>query len=133
MANQHRAKIMVKSMQVIISWGFADMFVQFTEEAVDFIRSRHFAQSAAGALKLAYDTEGCGCAVNGVAALWIVANPQEDDRLAGSNRFTVFFDPRQELFFEDRLVVDRKPKQQTLVLKSSQQTYNAAMRVVDYR
>ncbi|PYI55945.1 iron-sulfur cluster biosynthesis family protein [Paenibacillus flagellatus] len=109
------------------------MNVHFTEEAAEFVRSRFFADSSAGALKLAYDTDGCGCAVNGVAALWVVDSPEEDDRLARSNVFTVFFDPRQELFFEDRLTVDRKPGQQTLVLKSSQQTYNPAMKTTDLR
>jgi uncharacterized protein YqkB len=109
------------------------MNIMFTEEASAYIRERHFVASAAGAIKLAYDTEGCGCAVNGVAALWIVDNPEEDDQLARSNLFTVFYDPKQELFFEDKLTVDRRPGQQSFVLKSTQQTYNPSMRVIDRR
>ncbi|MDF2718670.1 MAG: iron-sulfur cluster biosynthesis protein, partial [Paenibacillus sp.] len=113
--------------------GVFEMNVHFTEEAAAHIRARHFTHSAAGAIKLAYDTDGCGCAVNGVAALWIVDSPEEDDQLASSNLFTVFYDPRQELFFEDKLTVDRKPEQQSLILKSSQQTYNPSMRLIDRR
>lgn len=109
------------------------MHVQFTEEAAAYIHSRCFAENAAGAIRLAYDTEGCGCAVNGVAALWVVDSPEEGDRLAGSNRFTVCFDPLQELFFEEKLIVDRKSGQQALVLKSAGQTYNASMPVQDRR
>ncbi|GAA3406866.1 iron-sulfur cluster biosynthesis family protein [Paenibacillus hodogayensis] len=109
------------------------MYIEFTDSAAEWIRSRFFTANASGAIRLAYDTEGCGCAVNGVAALWLVASPVEDDQLARTNWFTVFYDPRQQLFFEDKLVVDRKADQQALVLKSSQQTYNASMRVIDYR
>lgn len=109
------------------------MHIYFTDEAAAFIRDRFFADTAAGAVKLAYDTDGCGCAVNGIAALWIVDRPEEDERLARSNAFTVFYDPKQAVFFEDSLVVDRKPGQQALVLKSSQQTYNAAMKTIDLR
>ena len=109
------------------------MYIHFTEAAAEYVRAKYFTDSSAGAIKLAYDTEGCGCAVNGVAAFWIVDHPDEDDRLAASNMFTVFFDPKQELFFEERLVADRKPGQQSLVLKSSQQTYNSSMRLLDYR
>lgn len=109
------------------------MYVQFTDEAAARIRDRYFVDSSAGALKLAYDTEGCGCAVSGVAALLIADSPDEDDRLAGSNVFTVFFDPRHEIFFEDRLQVGWRDETKTFVLKSSQMTYNPAMRIVDRR
>ncbi|MEF3302947.1 iron-sulfur cluster biosynthesis family protein [Paenibacillus sp. GYB003] len=109
------------------------MYVQFTDEAADFIGSKFFGSTASGALKLAYDTDGCGCAVNGVAALWIVDRPEEGDRLARSNRFTVFYDPKQSIFFEDEVTVDRKPGQPSLVLKSRQQTYNPNMKAIDFR
>ncbi|RKN86601.1 iron-sulfur cluster biosynthesis family protein [Paenibacillus ginsengarvi] len=109
------------------------MYIHFTDDAAAFIRQTYYTGTAAGALKLAYDTDGCGCAVNGVAALWLVNNPDEDDQLARSNAFTVFFDPKQAVFFEEELTVDRKPGGPTLVLKSKQQTYNSHMKTIDFR
>lgn len=109
------------------------MNIQFSEEASALLRDKYFTKSAAGALKLAYDTEGCGCAVNGVAALWIVDSPDEDDMLARSNVFTIFYDPRHEVYFEERLLVDKRGDSGAFVLKSSAQTYNPSMKVIDRR
>jgi uncharacterized protein YqkB len=109
------------------------MNIHFTDEAAAHIRDTYFAKSAAGAIKLAYDTEGCGCAVNGVAALWLVDSPEEDDMLARSNVFTIFYDPRHEVYFEERLLVDKRGDARDFVLKSSAQTYNPSMKVIDRR
>jgi len=109
------------------------MQITFTDEAAAAIGKRHFNGNGAGALKLAYDAEGCGCAVDGVAALWIVDEPGETDELADSNVFTVYFDRRHELFFEEKLTVDFRPDQMSFVLKSAGQTYNPAMRIEDRR
>lgn len=109
------------------------MVVNFTDEASAYIRERHFSDKETGIIKLVYDTEGCGCAVNGVAAIWIVSALEKGDVSADSNSFDVAVDSRQQLFFEERLVVDFRGESRSLVLKSSQQIYNPAMKITDLR
>lgn len=109
------------------------MFIQFTDEAFAFIRERCFADNASGAIRLVYDSKDCGCAANGVPTLWLVDQPEEDDRLAKSNVFTVFYDPLHEVYFEERLTIDRKPGSQVFILKSASQTYTPSLKLLDLR
>jgi uncharacterized protein YqkB len=83
--------------------------------------------------KLVYDTEGCGCAVNGMAALWIVPGPQEGDVQAESNWGRLWFEPRQEIFFEEELILDYRAGNRAFVLKSKGQIYNPLLLPVDKR
>ena len=57
-------------------------------------------------LRLLYDTEGCGCVVNGVPALQLVENPEESDRLGIGEPFQVWYQPQYEVFFEPKLRID---------------------------
>ncbi|MFD7524663.1 MULTISPECIES: iron-sulfur cluster biosynthesis family protein [Paenibacillus] len=104
------------------------MYIHFSEAAVEALTNR---LPEGAILRLFYDTEGCGCALAGVAALHIQAVHTEGDVEAQSNAFTVQYDPRKEVFFEENLSVDYMPQRGTYVLKSSQQTYNPAMRLVN--
>ncbi|MFK7691933.1 iron-sulfur cluster biosynthesis family protein [Paenibacillus sp. HJGM_3] len=85
------------------------------------------------ALKLAYDAEGCGCAVDGVTALWLVDGPEPDDRVAGGSAFNILYDKKHEVFFEDELTVDYSDARRAYTLRSKQQTYNSMMRLIDKR
>lgn len=84
-------------------------------------------------LKLAYDSEGCGCAVNGVPALWIVNDPDGDDVEASGSSYRVLFDRKHEVFFDDALTVDYNVSRRAFTLKSKQQIYNSMMRLIDKR
>lgn len=72
---------------------------------------------------LSYDTEGCGCAVNGIPVLRIISNNDLDNyyEVIESNRFTFYIRKRHTIFFEDLMTVDYK--NQNLVLASDQQIY----------
>jgi uncharacterized protein YqkB len=109
------------------------MYIHFTDEAAGFIRERYFSANNRGSVKLVYDTDGCGCAVNGIAALWIVGESDDGDSRAESNAFPAYIDSRHELFFEERVVVDFHQAKRVLMLKSDSQIYNPAMRVTDKR
>ena len=39
-------------------------------------------------LKLVFDTEGCGCSVNGVPTLWLVSTANADDLSAETESFS---------------------------------------------
>jgi uncharacterized protein YqkB len=81
-------------------------------------------------LKLIYDTEGCGCAVNGVPALQIIREANTDDRKAEGGPFEVWYDPKQEVFFEDELKVDFNEARNAYILKSDNQIYTTNMRLL---
>jgi uncharacterized protein YqkB len=82
-------------------------------------------------LRLVYDTEGCGCAVSGVPALQAVNEPLAGDQEAETDGpYAIGYDPRQEVFFEDRLVIDRAPNGDGLMLRGAGQIYTAHLRVV---
>ncbi|HZG55532.1 iron-sulfur cluster biosynthesis family protein, partial [Paenibacillus sp.] len=54
--------------------------------------------------RLVYDAEGCGCAVSGVASLWLTNAPDPDERQAETNdpAVSIFYLQRQVVFFEER-------------------------------
>jgi|HigsolmetaAR203D_1030402.scaffolds.fasta_scaffold01184_13 uncharacterized protein YqkB len=82
-------------------------------------------------LRLVYDTEGCGCAVSGVPALQAVDEPAPGETEAETDGpFAILYDPGREVFFEDRLVIDRAPDGGGLMLRGAGQIYTAHLRVV---
>jgi uncharacterized protein YqkB len=104
------------------------MRIDITPEAAD----RLAAMPGVGRrFRLVYDTEGCGCAVNGVPALQAVDEPVPGDAEAESDGpFAIGFYPRHEVFFEDRLVIDRAPDGGGLMLRGAGQIYTTNLRVV---
>lgn len=109
------------------------MFIQFTADAINKIQSIMNQNKATGKLKLAYDTDGCGCAVNGVAALWLVDVPESNDTVHACDPFEVWIDRKQEVFFEESMTIDYKAEGVRFILRSNSQTYNAHMSLVDKR
>ncbi len=107
------------------------MHISFTEPAQRIVREQ--IGDRGGQLKLVYDAEGCGCALDGIAQLWIVDGRGKDDKPADASAFPVWYEPRHEIFFEDRLRIDYDMAKKSLVLKSDNQIYNARMSLVDKR
>jgi len=82
-------------------------------------------------LRLVYDTEGCGCAVSGVPDLQAADEPAPGDLEAETDGpFAIGYDPRREVFFEDRLVIDRAPDGEGLMLRGAGQIYTSHLRIV---
>lgn len=104
------------------------MHITFTESAIQQLEPY-----AGGTLRLVYDSEGCGCAVNGVPSLWLVTNPEPKDLHADAEPFKVVFSPKHEVFFEDELKIDYRADKKSYILKSNGQIYNAGMDLIDKR
>lgn len=106
------------------------MQITFTKQALEQIDKHHIAGEEK--LKLVYDNEGCGCAVNGVPTLWIVQQPGERDLHAEGTPYEVLYEKKHEVYFEDRMTLDYRDNG-GYILKSNGQIYNANMSLIDKR
>jgi uncharacterized protein YqkB len=84
-----------------------------------------------GYLKLVYDIEGCGCAVNGVPILWFVKEIEEYDEEIKSNENSIYIDKSQQVFFDETMVIDFSVSTNCFQLKSPGQYINPRMSLVD--
>ncbi len=107
------------------------MQITFTETAVKQLAP--YISEQKGRLKLVYDTEGCGCAVNGVAALWLVDRTEAADIETDGDPYRVAYRAKDEVFFEESLKIDYHLTNKSFILKSSNQIYNANISLVDKR
>jgi uncharacterized protein YqkB len=107
------------------------MKMVWSDEAVEQLRAR-FGADVRG-FRLVYDTEGCGCAVNGVPALWAADQPGPGDVAADSEPLSLWHDPRNAIYFEDVLRVAYIPERQSFRLSSDSQTYTTRLVLVDHR
>jgi len=105
--------------------------MEWSPEAADQLRAR-FGADVPG-FRLVYDTEGCGCAVNGVPALWAVDRALPGDVAADSGTPALWLDPQQSVFFEDVLRISYLPARQSFSLTSDNQTYTTRLVLEDHR
>ena len=59
-------------------------------------------------LRLFYDTEGCGCGVNGLPTVRLEREQRETDQLVDNEDFTVVIDNQQAVFFRKEMKLDFK-------------------------
>ncbi|NBJ70230.1 MULTISPECIES: iron-sulfur cluster biosynthesis family protein [Clostridia] len=57
-------------------------------------------------LLLWYDTEGCGCGVNGMATIRFVKQRKSSYKCVFNPRMLTFVEEQQEIFFSDKLTLD---------------------------
>ncbi|MCR8631943.1 MULTISPECIES: iron-sulfur cluster biosynthesis family protein [Paenibacillus] len=107
------------------------MHITFTNQAIEQINKKM--TTGAGELKLVYDSEGCGCAANGVPTLWIVNHAEDKELRAEGTPFELVYEKKHEVYFEDRMTLDYEAGRGSFVLKSSGQIYNANMLLIDKR
>jgi uncharacterized protein YqkB len=83
-------------------------------------------------LKLVYDNEDCGCAVNGVAQLWMVPTTQASEEWleAKSATFQIMYARKDVIYFEERLTIDYRAAGRAFILKSDNQIYNANLDLI---
>lgn len=87
-----------------------------------------------GIIRLIYDTEGCGCAVNGVPGLRIVDEPtSEDISVETGSSVPIIINRRQAVFFEDTMRLDASPAAYSFSLDSSAQNYGSHIQISDDR
>ncbi|SEM82597.1 iron-sulfur cluster biosynthesis family protein [Paenibacillus sp. OV219] len=104
------------------------MHITFTPSAA--AKLEPIMQDGTKHLKLLYDTEGCGCVVSGVPALQVIEAPLADDKLGEGTPYSVWYEPRYEVFFEPKLKVDFNEDRNAFSLKSDSQIYTANMRLI---
>ncbi|WP_163101077.1 iron-sulfur cluster biosynthesis family protein [Peribacillus alkalitolerans] len=63
-------------------------------------------QEQDGYLKLKYDTEGCGCVVNGVPTLWFVSELDDDDQKVETNAGDIYVEKSKQIFMDDIMKID---------------------------
>ncbi len=105
------------------------MNINPTQEALD--RLLHMIPSEYPTIKIVYDTEGCGCAVNGVVQLWVTNSMSPEDKVGYDREIRIVYAARQEVFFEDQLILGYHPTGRAFVLKSNSQIYNSSISLIN--
>ncbi|MBU8879211.1 iron-sulfur cluster biosynthesis family protein [Bacillus sp. FJAT-29790] len=105
------------------------MEITITETAANKIKERVAGKN--GYIKLKYDTEGCGCVVSGVTALWLVNEIDEDDREIKTNAGSIFVEKSKEVFLDENMKIDFSEKANCFQLKSPNQYLNPRMSFFD--
>lgn len=106
------------------------MFIELTDSAVNQLK--RYMEQPADRIKLVYDSEGCGCAVSGVAAVWITDQEDADDVRAETNAvdLPLYYLGRQEVFFENKLRLDYREDRRAFALSSDNQIYGTNVQPV---
>jgi uncharacterized protein YqkB len=102
--------------------------INITAAAVEKINER--TEGRKGYLKLKYDTDGCGCAVNGVVALWFVPEIADDEIAIETNDRTVYVEKSKMIFYDEQMKIDFSQVANCFQLKSPQQILNGHMSLI---
>ncbi|MGN7457709.1 iron-sulfur cluster biosynthesis family protein [Paenibacillus pasadenensis] len=102
------------------------MRITIRPEAADKLRP--YVGDGQAMLKLVYDTEGCGCVVNGVSALYVVQEPLSGDVQGEGDPYPFLYEERYEVFFEPELKLGYSRERDAFILSSDSQIYNYDLR-----
>ena len=86
-----------------------------------------------GAIRLIYDTEGCGCAVNGVPSLRIVDEPTTEDIAVETGSTVPFIVNRKQAVFRREDEAGRRSSHLLLPAGQRGQNYGTNIQVLDAR
>lgn len=107
------------------------MNITFTEEAMDRLKVK--IGGSPKLLKLKYDTEGCGCVVSGVPALWLVNHQDEDDLMVETNYVPILVEKSKRVFLDENMTVGFAESANCFQLKCPSQILNPRMAFVEKR
>jgi uncharacterized protein YqkB len=82
-------------------------------------------------LKLKYDTDGCGCAVNGVTTLWLVEQADKDDIVVETNFVPILLEKSRLIFYDETMTIDTVESVGCFQLKSPSEIMNPRMSLVE--
>jgi uncharacterized protein YqkB len=108
--------------------GRYNMEIIITEPAAAKIEAK--TNDDKGFLKLKYDIEGCGCAVDGVFALWFVPELEDDDMAIETNAQTIYVEKAKTVFFDEKMKLDYSEITNWFKLSSDQQILNGQMSLI---
>ncbi len=98
------------------------MYIEWTAAAVAKINEKIDVEN--GYLLLKYDTDGCGCAVDGVSALWLISELEDDFKKVETNGVAIYIEKSKMVFFDERMKVKFEPTVNSFMLTSPNQILN---------
>jgi len=107
------------------------LIIQWSEEAIQAVQTKF--GTDAKVWKLVFDSEGCGCSVDGVAALWAITGPENGDLQADSNPLEVWYEKKHEVFFDPLMRISYLPAHRSFQLASDGQIYSNRLKLDDKR
>ncbi|MFD1777226.1 MULTISPECIES: iron-sulfur cluster biosynthesis family protein [Fredinandcohnia] len=105
------------------------MNVTFSERAIEKLNSQ--IKNKDNKLKLKYETEGCGCVMSGVTALWLVDSGDEDDLILETNYQPLLVEKSKMVFLDENMTVDFIETANCFMLKSPNEILNPRLRLVE--
>ena len=105
------------------------MNVTFTERAIEKLNKQ--IKNKDKKLKLKYETEGCGCVMSGVTALWLVDSGDEDDLTLDTNYQLLLVEKSKMVFLDENMTVDFIESANCYMLKSPNEILNPRLRLVE--
>jgi len=104
--------------------------MELTFTAAALTRLQQKTQGKKGFIKLKHDTEGCGCVVSGVAALWLIDTPEDNDTMIPTNGPDIYMDYNTEVFFDPKMTIDAQAGNH-FSLKSPGEILNPSLKYYD--
>ncbi|MGE7779818.1 iron-sulfur cluster biosynthesis family protein [Peribacillus sp. NPDC097264] len=101
------------------------MYIVWTDRAAEKLSDK--IQGKEGHLQLKYDTDGCGCVVSGVTALWLVDELEEDNQKVETNGVPLYVEKSKMIFLDDIMTIDFVVEANCFQLKSPNQILNPRM------
>ncbi|MDQ0219073.1 iron-sulfur cluster biosynthesis family protein [Peribacillus cavernae] len=101
------------------------MNIEWTESAIKKVSEKIGEKK--GHITLKYDTDGCGCAVNGVTALWFADEYEKDAEKIDTNYLPVYMEKSKQIFMDDRMKIDFLPEVNSFQLRSANGILNPRM------
>ncbi|WP_010284441.1 iron-sulfur cluster biosynthesis family protein [Bacillus timonensis] len=105
------------------------MNVSFTDRAIEKLNTQ--IKNKDRKLKLKYETEGCGCVVSGVTALWLVDSGDEDDITLHTNYQPLLVEKSKMVFLDETMTIDFIEAANCYMLKSPNEILNPRLRLVE--
>ncbi|PLT34795.1 iron-sulfur cluster biosynthesis family protein [Bacillus sp. V5-8f] len=105
------------------------MKIEWTEQAINKISDK--IKEKQGHITLNYDTDGCGCVVNGVTNLSFTDSHEPDHEKIETNFLPVFLDKTKMIFMDEAMKIDFVPEVNTFQLKSPNGVLNPRMSFFD--
>ncbi|WP_026694744.1 iron-sulfur cluster biosynthesis family protein [Peribacillus kribbensis] len=106
------------------------MQVEWTRNAKTQLQKR--IEGKRGFLKLKYDTEGCGCVVSGVTALWLEKEAVPEEEEVQTNAGPLYVETSKKIFLDEVLKIDFIEETHSFRLSSDNEILNARLSFRDY-
>lgn len=75
-----------------------------TNNALEKIKS--LTENRSGILALTYDTDGCGCGVNGMPTISLIATVEEYHKRIECHQYDVVVHKQEAVFFSEKMTLD---------------------------